>query len=103
MIKRGRPQIARSVKGSECSLPSKPGLYRHICEVTGDIEYIGHTSNLRRRQQEHVSRHTLDLKYQRIEFMVAEGLSNNERRDVEVRHIAKHKPVSNKTKGRNGR
>lgn len=39
--------------------PAKPGVYRHIDKESGNVEYVGQTNNLRKRQQEHVRTGTL--------------------------------------------
>lgn len=103
-LKPGRMKVARSVKGKDSQIPHSRGLYRHIDEATGEIDYIGQTDDLRARNQQHVLTGKLDLSGQRVEYSVADDSATKDQlRDDEAKHIAKHHPSGNKTSGREGR
>jgi|GEM_PF-2245955 len=100
----GRMHKTDIVKGDKSSIPQEPGTYRHRNKETGEIEYVGDTSNLRKRQQEHVRSGKLDTSKQDVEYSVAKsGATREERRQTEKDHISRHNPIGNKTKGGNGR
>ncbi len=85
-------------------LPREPGLYRHVDRATGRVDYIGQTGNLQQRTYQHTHAGKLDPATQRVEYQVARPDASRDAlcRD-EVRHIAKHQPPGNTTRGGNGR
>jgi hypothetical protein len=103
-ISSGRMKSTDKIKGSDSPIPAKPGLYRHKNKETGEIDYVGQTDNLRKRQQEHARAGKLDTNTQSVEF--SEAKSDADKDDLcstEVSHIIRHKPKGNTTKGGNGR
>ena len=97
LYKAGRP--------SKKEPPAKAGEYRWRSKESGEIEYIGETSDLKRRRKEHersnkpVSRETHDF-----EWKVADGrFSVDKRRKHEAEKIEKHKPILNLRAGGAGR
>src|SRR4051794_9164485 len=49
----GRMRETDVIKGKNSTIPKEPGMYRHRNKETGEIEYVGQTNDLRKRQQEH--------------------------------------------------
>ena len=96
IFKRGRPSTQEP--------PNDPGGYRLINNANRKIDYIGETSNLRRRSNEHfrsgkVSRDTHKFAWQR-----ADGRSTSTtRRAHEQVKIAQHNPSLNQRTGGGGR
>lgn len=99
IFKRGRP--------SKKSPPEKPGIYRWRNRETGDIDYIGETSNLKDRKWYHeysdkpVSDETHDYEWQ-----VADGRSTSKtRRKIEDKKIEQHgtRTRENNRRGGGGR
>lgn len=97
LYKKGRP--------SRKDPPEKPGEYRFRNKETNEIDYIGETSNLKRRLQQHersdkpVSR---DTHY--FEYKVADGrFSVDKRREHETEKIEEHQPRLNQRAGGGGR
>jgi len=79
-------------------------VYRHVDKESGNVEYVGQTNNLRKRQQEHVRTGTLDPERQYVCYSAAKpDASKDDLCRTEKAHIARHQPSGNKTKGGNGR
>lgn len=103
-ISQGRMKQTDKVKGNQSPLPTKPGVYRHVNNETGEIDYVGQTNNLRKRQQEHARAGKLDTNKQSIQFATAKpDATKDQLCETEKAHIAKHNPSGNTTKGGNGR
>ncbi len=103
-IPRGRMKETDKFKGDESPLPNKPGMYRHIDKETGNIDYVGQTDDLRKRQQEHVRNGKLNPDKQKVQFK--ESKSDATKEDLlktEQEHIKRHSPSGNTYKGGNGR
>jgi len=93
-----------SVKGSECNVPSEPGVYRFVNRTTGEIIYIGQTENLRKRLQQHASHGILDLITCKVQYGVArQDATRDDLLFAERTHIERHQPHKNKYGGGNGR
>ena len=97
IFKKGRP--------SRHDPPNRSGVYRLRDKATGNIDYIGETSNLKRRIGEHfrsdkpVSRDT-----HHAEWQVADGRSTSgTRREHERRKIDEHNPTLNRKRGGGGK
>lgn len=100
----GRMHKTDTVKGKDCPIPNKPGNYRHTNKKTGEVEYVGESNNLRKRQQEHVRSGKLDTSKQNVEYSTAKkDATREQRRQTEKDHIKRHNPQGNKTIGGNGR
>jgi hypothetical protein len=100
----GRMRETDKVKGKECDIPDKPGVYRHKNKETGEVEYSGQTDNLRRRQQEHSRNGKLDTDKQNVAYSVAKAdAQKDDLLKTEKDHIKRHNPSGNKTEGGNGR
>lgn len=100
----GRMKITDQVKGPHATIPPLPGMYRHINKITGEIEYVGQTDNLRVRQQQHAREGKLDLSKQDVHYSVARvDATKDDLCDTEKDHIKRKKPTGNKTKGGNGK
>jgi hypothetical protein len=100
----GRMRETDKIKGADSPLPNSPGIYRHINKETGDVDYVGQTDNLRKRQQEHARTGKLDTDKQYVQYGAAKSsASKDDLCKTEVDHIARHKPSGNTTKGGNGR
>lgn len=100
----GRMRETDKIKGGDSPLPHSPGIYRHINKETGDVDYVGQTDDLRRRQQEHARSGKLETDKQYVQYGVAKSsASKDDLCKTEVDHIARHKPSGNTTKGGNGR
>ena len=85
-------------------LPREPGLYRHVNKETGATDDIGHSKDLRRRNQEHERLGKLDLDTQLIRYGVAKlDATPKQRQETEKAQISRLTPSSDKTKGGNGR
>lgn len=102
-LARGRMRETDSVKG-DSPLPHKPGVYQHVNKKTGEVEYVGQTNDLRKRQQEHAREGKLDTEKQKVRYAASRDDANkDDLLKTEVDHIARHKPSGNTTKGGNGR
>ncbi len=100
----GRMKETDKIKGPDSPLPNAPGEYRHRNKSTGEVEYVGQTDNLRKRQQEHARNGKLDTDKQYVQYGEAKSTaSKDDLLKTEVDHIARHKPSGNTTKGGNGR
>lgn len=101
----GRMHKTDVIKGKDCKIPlDKGGTYRHTSKETGKVEYVGDTTSLRKRQQEHARSGKLDTSKQNIEYSTAkENATREDRRRTEQDHIKRHNPPGNKTRGGNGR
>lgn len=100
----GRMRETDKIKGKDSPIPHKPGEYRHINKKTGDIEYIGQTNDLRKRQQEHERNGKLDTSTQYVAYKEAKpNATKDDLLKTEKDHIEHHKPTGNKYKGGNGR
>lgn len=97
IFKRGRP--------SRQDPPSGPGLYRFVDKLTGRLDYIGETSNLRRRISEHFrSDKQVSPETHHAEWQAADGRSTSRtRRQQETLKISQFKPGMNKRRGGAGR
>lgn len=99
-LKPGRMRIARTINDS----PEQPGVYRMVNKVTGIVDYVGQTNNIKRRIGEHKRSGNLDLVIHNIVYGIAKADAT---RDAlcftEKQHIKKHRPKKNKTQGGNGR
>ncbi len=96
VIKRGRP--------SQKEPPSQAGVYRIIDKESGEILYIGETSNLRRRKKEHLKSGKYDPEFHVFAWQLADAESTSEdRREVERKKIDRHEPSENKRRGGGGR
>ena len=97
LFKPGRP--------SKQPPPEKPGLYRWRNRETGDIDYIGETSNLKRRASQHehsdkpLGSDTHDFEWQSTDRQT----SVDARRDHERSKIKQHNPILNQRGGGAGR
>lgn len=80
-------------------------MYRFRNRDTGDIDYIGETSNLKRRIGEHLrSDRSVSPDTHHEEWQVADGRSSSRtRRAHEMDKIDQHKPRLNKRRGGGGR
>ncbi|HOE91388.1 MAG TPA: GIY-YIG nuclease family protein [Candidatus Cloacimonadota bacterium] len=100
----GRMKETDTIKGKDCEIPNTPGAYRHINKETGEVDYVGQTDNLRKRQQEHERNGKLDTKSQTVACKEAKAdASKDDLCNTERDHIKRHNPSGNKTKGGNGR
>jgi len=100
----GRMKESDEIKGKNCSIPEKPGEYRHINRNTGEIEYVGQTDNLRKRQQEHARNGKLNTENQYVAYKEAKAnATKDDLLNTEKDHIKRHNPSGNKTEGGNGR
>jgi excinuclease UvrABC nuclease subunit len=99
-ISRGRMKHANS----HIDMPNAPGIYRHVDRITGEVNYIGQTGNLRQRTYQHTHDGKFNPATQRVEYSVAyPDATRDDLCQGEVRHIAKHQPSGNSTRGGNGR
>jgi hypothetical protein len=100
----GRMPKTDILTGSHSPLPRTRGEYRHINKVTGSVDYVGQTDNLRVRQQQHAREGRLDTRTQFVQYGIARpDATKDDLCQTERDHIARHKPPGNKTKGGNGR
>jgi len=100
----GRMRETDKIKGSDSPLPNAPGVYRHVSKENGNIDYVGESKNLKKRQQEHARNGKLNTDKQYVQYGEAKNTaSTDDRRRTEVNHIARHNPPGNTTKGGNGR
>jgi len=103
-INKGRMKQTDQVKGERSPIPNKPGVYRHVDKETHEVNYVGQTNDLRKRQQEHARDGKLDTNRQYVQFSEAkEGATKDQLCQTEINHIARHHPSGNTTKGGNGR
>ena len=96
IFKRGRPSTQEP--------PNAPGIYRFLNNVDRKIDYIGETSDLRRRSNEHfrsgrVSRETHTFAWQQAE----DTSTSTTRRVHEQVKIVQHNPPLNQRSGGGGR
>ncbi len=103
-IPRGRMKKTDQTKGSGCTIPDSPGVYRHVNKRTGEVEYVGQTENLRVRQQQHVRSGKLDPEKQWVEYSEAKAsATKDDLRNTERQHVERHDPSGNIYRGGNGR
>lgn len=106
IYKPGRPTKYNPATGNGTKPPAKPGEYR-IRDQSGDITYVGETSNLARRTAQHMRSGKLPAgsgQSSTIEYKLADGRStSNTRREHERQKIAQHNPPLNKSIGGEGR
>ena len=103
-IPRGRMKKTDQTKGSGCTIPDSPGVYRHVNKRTGEVEYVGQTENLRVRQQQHVRSGKLDPEKQWVEYSEAKpSATKDDLRNTERQHVERHDPSGNIYRGGNGR
>lgn len=97
LYKPGRP--------SKKEAPAKPGEYRWRKRETGEIDYVGETNNLKRREYQHErSSKPVSLDTHDFEWKVADArFSVDKRREHERKTIEKHKPILNLRAGGAGR
>lgn len=92
------------VKGQNSPLPKEPGMYRHRNKITNEIDYVGQTNNIRKRQQEHTRSGKLNPDTQYVQYGTCrDGSSKDTMLQTEKNHIKRHKPSGNSTGGGNGR
>jgi hypothetical protein len=92
------------IKGRECLIPRAPGAYRHIDKETETVVYVGQSNDLRVRQQQHARAGRLDTTMRVVQYALARpDATKDDLCRTEQRHIARHEPTGNKTKGGNGR
>lgn len=83
-------------KGKECTIPNAPGVYRHVSKETRQIDYVGMTKDLQRRQQQHEHTGNYDPQKQYINYAVANvGVTKAELLNTEKYHINKYNPPRN--------
>jgi hypothetical protein len=100
----GRMKETDKIKGKDSPLPHDPGIYRHINKKTGEIEYVGQTNDLRKRQQEHERNGKLNTQTQYVQYGTAKkDASKDDLLRTEKDHIARHHPKGNTYEGGNGR
>lgn len=108
----GRPK--RWEKGKTKLPKGTVGEYRIVDKQTGKPEYIGESSDLQQRLNQHTRRskkptgtdkgHLFDPEKHRVEYKTARrGATSSARREHEKRKIAQHKPSWNKDGGGSGR
>ena len=103
-LPRGRFRQTDRIKGPGSPLPNKPGVYRFVNKSTREVEYVGQTNNLRKRQQQHAKSGKLNTAKQYVQYAVAKTTATKgDLCRTEVDHIARHRPSGNKYKGGNGR
>ena len=98
IFKRGRP--------SRQDPPDRPGLYRFIDKITGEIDYIGESGDLRSRRGQHFRSDDLLVSSDshHFEWKAADGRSTSRtRRELEKRQIDRHQPRLNRRQGGGGR
>ena len=101
IYKPGRPFKYESGKNDD-KPPLYPGEYR-IRDSEGDIKYVGETSDLRRRLNQHIRSGKLS-EGDSFEYKIADGRSTSKtRRAHEQEKIKQHNPTDNKSKGGEGR
>ena len=102
-LKPGRMFEDHDVKGKVCRIPNALGIYRHVDKVTGNVDYVGQSDNLRQRQQQHVQNGKLNLDTHKVAWKSLDNGSKDDLCRTEVDHIARHNPGGNSTRGGNGR
>ena len=97
IFKKGRP--------SRHDPPNRSGVYRLRDKATGNIDYIGETSNLKRRIGEHFrSDKPVSPETHHFEWQVADRRSTSRtRREHERRKIDEHNPTLNRKRGGGGK
>jgi len=100
----GRMKETDKIKGKDSPLPKEPGMYRHRDKETGSVDYVGTTTDLRKRQQEHERNGKLDTEKQYVQYKTSRsGANQDDLYNTEKSHIARHNPSGNTTVGGNGR
>lgn len=100
----GRMKETDRIKGEDSPIPNKPGIYRYVNKEPGNINYVGQTDDLRKRQQEHVRNGKLDPDEQYVQYKEAKPDSTkDDLLRTEKDHIKRHGPSGNTYKGGNGR
>lgn len=100
----GRMRQTDVVKGKNSPLPKEPGLYRHRNKTSNEIDYVGQTNNIRKRQQEHTRNSKLNTDTHYVQYgRCRDGSSKDTMLQTEKNHIKRHKPPGNSTGGGNGR
>lgn len=100
----GRMRQTDTIKGKDCPLPAEPGIYRHVNKKSGEVDYVGQTDNIRKRQQEHAREGNLNPVEQQIVWAQARSDATRESLlQTEKDHIGRHNPSGNTYKGGNGR
>lgn len=99
-LNKGRMRTAKEIN----QLPNRPGIYRFVNQVTGTVDYVGQTNNIKRRINEHKRSGHFNSVIHKVVYGIAKADAT---RDAlcftEKQHIKKHRPLKNKTKGGNGR
>ena len=98
------PQLFGPGTPSLSDPPAKPGLYRMIRKDDGTIRYIGQTSDLAKRIREQRKRFPED-EYAAAWMAIVPCFTNEAYdllRDMERKHIDRHRPECNATRGREG-
>lgn len=84
--------------------PAQPGLYRIIDAGTGIVTYIGVSSNLRRRQQEHQRSGKYDPATDVFAWQtIRSGATVEQLLSTERDKIRRHRPTDNRRGGGAGR
>ena len=52
-------------------IPHEPGIYRHMDKENNEIDYVGYSNNLNRRQHEHVRDGKYDSFTQKVAYSVS--------------------------------
>ena len=100
--KPGRPEKYFPTTGKGNVPPELPGEYR-LRDESGVIQYIGETSNLKRRINQHLNTGKLAKNWS-FEYKVADGRSTSRTgREHEQEKIDQHNPLLNKSRGGEGR
>jgi hypothetical protein len=103
-IPSGRMRQTDAIKGKDSTIPTEAGIYRHSNKQTGEVEYVGQTNNLRKRQQEHARNGKYNPETQNVQYSTArKDASKDNLLQTEKDHISRHKPKGNTTAGGNGR
>lgn len=106
MYKPGRPSKYNPTTQSGSKPPAKAGEYR-IRDREGNITYIGETSNLQRRMNQHLYNGKMSGGQNEggtFEWKLADGRSSSAtRREHERRKIEQHSPSLNRSRGGEGR
>ena len=98
IFKKGRP--------SRQDPPDQAGIYRLIDKLTGEIDYIGETGDLRSRRGQHFRSGDLPVSpdSHHFEWKTADDRSTSRtRREHEKIQIDRHQPPLNRRRGGGGR
>ena len=96
IFKQGRPSTQEP--------PKAPGIYRFINNESGNIDYCGETSDLRRRSHEHFRTDMVSRDTHTFAWQEADGRSTSTtRRAHEQIKISQHNPPLNQRSGGGGR